>query len=286
MKNNVFGIMLLIVVCFGMLTMTAKASANLSVTISPPSPVILVRSTSEVFTATVAGGTPPYQFSWTLYDNLKVPVASGTGNPWNCTVPKYAFVGIGNVTVYVTDSQGDIGFTVEPVLILALCVSVSPAPATLDVGESQAFSSFVLGGTSPYSYQWYFDGSLVSGANGASWTYTPSSSGSHAVYVNVKDAASNAATSNTVLVTVNAALSTCISPTSVTLDVGQSQKFTSSTLGGTSPFTYQWYLDNSAVSGATSSSWICSVLESSSHTVCVKVTDCASTPVTAPSRLV
>jgi hypothetical protein len=284
MKNNVCGVMLLIVVCFGTLTVTAKAGANLSVTISPPSPVIIVKSTSKVFTATVVGGTPPYQFSWTLYDNLKVPVASGTGNPWNCTVPKYAFVGIGNVTVYVTDSQGDVGFTTEPVLILALYVSVSPASATLDVGQSQAFSSFVIGGTSPYSYQWYFDGSSVSGADGASWTYTPSSFGSHAVYVNVKDAASDAATSNIVLVTVNAALSTGILPTSATLDVGQSQTFTSSTSGGTSPFTYQWYLDSSAVSGATSSYWICSPLEPGSHTVCVKVTDCASTPATAPSN--
>ncbi len=166
LKNTVFAIMLLIVVSVGMLTMTATATGYLSVTISPSQPVIMVKSTSKVFTATVAGGTPPYQYSWTLIDSELTPVASGTVNPWNCTVPKWAFVGTGSVTVQVTDSQGEIGFTNESVLILALFVSVSPAAVTLDVGQSQVFNSSVLGGTTPYSYQWYLDGSPVSGATG------------------------------------------------------------------------------------------------------------------------
>jgi hypothetical protein len=284
-EKTVFAVMLLIVISVGMLTMTAPANGYLSVTISPSSPVVAKNSTFT-FTATVAGGAAPYQYSWTLFDNLKVPVAYGTGNPWNCSVPSYAFVGKGNVTVVVVDSQDNIGSAIEPVLIVPLYASVSPGSVTLDIGQPQAFKSSVLGGTSPYYYQWYLDGSQVSGATGASWTYRPSSAGSHTVCLKAADSAGHSAMSNTVPVTVNAAPSVTISPSSASLDVGQSQLFTSTVTGGTSPYSYQWYLDNVAVSGAAGSSWTCTLSAAGSHTICVKVTDSASAVATSNATTV
>jgi plastocyanin len=143
----------------------------------------------------------------------------------------------------------------------------------MDVGQSQVFTSDVSNGTFPYSYQWYRNGLPVSGATGANWTFTPSSSGSYTVYVRVTDAVSFVATSNTAYVTVNGALSVTISPTSVTIGVGQSQLFTSSVSGGTSPYSYQWYLNSTPVSGANSSSWTFTSTSEGSYTIYVKVTD-------------
>jgi hypothetical protein len=50
-------------------------------------------------------------------------------------------------------------------------------------------------------------------------------------------------------------LQVTITPTQVKMYVGQSQTFNSSVTGGASPYTYQWYLNDTAVSGATGSTW-------------------------------
>jgi hypothetical protein len=143
----------------------------------------------------------------------------------------------------------------------------------MDIGMSQLFTSTVTDGTPPYSYQWYLDYGKVPGATDDSWTYAPSSSsvGTHWVYLNVTDAADAVALSSTVQVIVNGPLSVVLSPTSVTLDVGQLETFTSTVSGGTSPFTYQWYLNG--VANGTSSNWIFTASSVGSDSVYVKVTD-------------
>ncbi len=68
-------------------------------------------------------------------------------------------------------------------------------------------------------------------------------------------------------------LSVSINPLSGSLRVGQSLTFTSTVSGGTTPYTYQWYLGGSPVSGATSSSWTYTPTSASVHYVTLKVTD-------------
>jgi hypothetical protein len=64
-----------------------------------------------------------------------------------------------------------------------------------------------------------------------------------------------------------------ISPTSATRVIGQPVQFTSSITGGTSPYTYQWYLDTNPVAGATSSSWTFTPTASGYYYVYLRVTD-------------
>jgi len=82
-------------------------------------------------------------------------------------------------------------------------VDASPDSVVMDVGQSQLFASTVWGGVSPYTYQWYLDGSAVSGATDANWTFTPTSTGSYTVYVIAIDSVGAQATSNSADVTVN-----------------------------------------------------------------------------------
>jgi len=130
--------------------------------------------------------------------------------------------------VAVTAKSNIASVTVNP----ALSVSITPTSVTMNVGESQLFTSNVSGGTSPYTYQWYLDDVAVSGATASTWTFTPTSPGLYEVYVNVTDGVCVTAKSNIASVTVNLVLIVSINPTSVVMDVGQSRLFTSSVSGG------------------------------------------------------
>jgi PKD repeat protein len=88
-------------------------------------------------------------------------------------------------------------------------VSISPFSVEMNVGQSQVYSSRVIGGTSPYTFQWYLDDAPVSDAADASWTFTPASAGSYTVYLAVTDSLGTLATSTdaSVSVTVPAVIS-------------------------------------------------------------------------------
>ena len=184
------------------------------------------------------------------------------GNYWSDYLTKYPNAaendssGIWN-TPYVIDKNNTDHYPLMKVASpFTLSVSISPSSATLDEGQSQLFTSSATGGTSPYSYQWYLNTVPVSGATSATWTFTPSSSGSYQIYLKITDNVGAQATSNTVTVTVNGRPAVSISPTSATVHVGDTISFSSTALGGTSPYSYQWYLNNASISGATNPTWI------------------------------
>jgi lysophospholipase L1-like esterase len=88
-------------------------------------------------------------------------------------------------------------------IIATLSVSVSPVgPVSLTVGGSQLFTATVSGGTLPYSYEWYLNGSLVQSGLNSTWNFTGGSVGAFEVYVNVTDNVNATAQSNTVSITV------------------------------------------------------------------------------------
>ncbi|MGA3192712.1 MAG: thermopsin family protease [Candidatus Bathyarchaeia archaeon] len=172
-------------------------------------------------------------------------------------------------------------------------ISILPASITMNLGSSVLFTSSVFngggGGSSPYSYQWYLNGSSVTGATSSSWTFTPQSAGSYTVWAGVTDNQGILhAASNTATVTVIGLLSVSISPSSVTMPVsgfGSGQPFPSTVSGGLPPYKYQWYLNSQAVSaasGGTLSTWVFYPQYTGSYTVYVRVTD--SQPLMATSN--
>ena len=163
-----------------------------SVSISPVSATLEAGGKSQLFTATVSSGAPPYNYQW--YVNY-APVSGATSNSWAFT-PTSA----GSYTVYlsVTDS---LGVTAASNIATANVksppsVSVSPASVVIDIDQYQTFSSVASGGTPPYTYQWCLNGTAVPGATSSGWTFIPNSSGSYAVYLNMTDSLSAIATSN------------------------------------------------------------------------------------------
>jgi hypothetical protein len=84
----------------------------------------------------------------------------------------------------------------------ALQVTISPMSASIYKGQSVSFSSNVTGGIPPYNYQWYLDGSPVSGATSNSWTATFAQTGVYHVFLKVTDSKGNMAQSGAARISV------------------------------------------------------------------------------------
>jgi hypothetical protein len=79
---------------------------------------------------------------------------------------------------------------------LILSVSISANSTSIRLGQPVLFTSTVSGGSPPYTYQWFLNSAAVLGANTSSWTYTPTTDISCAVYLNVTDSEATTAQSN------------------------------------------------------------------------------------------
>jgi hypothetical protein len=267
--------------------MSAQPSAPVTVNPFPtvsisPTSYVMDLSQSVTFASVVSGGTTPYTaYQWYLNS---APVPGATSPAWTFT-PTSA----GSYQVYlnVTDSAGATAKSnVATVTVnLTLAVSITPTSATMDLGQSQLFTSTVSGGSSPYSYQWYLNGAAVSGATSSSWLFSPTSTGSYTVYMNVTDAVGVTKKSNVASVTINTMLTVSVSPSSAAMDLGQSKTFTATASGGTTPYSYKWYLNNALVPGATTFTWTFTPTSTGSYTVYTNVTDSASSPVTKKSNV-
>jgi hypothetical protein len=73
-----------------------------------------------------------------------------------------------------------------------MTASISPSSITLAPRQAYTFGSTVSGGTSPYSYQWYQNGALISGATYSTYTFSSATIGSYSLYLGVTDSSQNA----------------------------------------------------------------------------------------------
>src|SRR5437773_6096252 len=148
-----------------------------------------------------------------------------------------------------------------------------------------------IGGTQPYSYHWYLDGTCTNSISGAdSPTYIASPSVATTYSYRVSDSANSPESkcSTGDLVNVNSALIPgAVTPAAPTIDSGQSVVLKATPSGGTTPYTYQWYSGTSATcsSDATAlgTSPVQVVSPTSSTYYCYTVTDSAFTHATQSS---
>ena len=97
--------------------------------------------------------------------------------------------------------SGEYVYAFGPPSARALSVAISPSYVEMAVSESQVFTSNVTGGNSPYTFQWYLNGTPILGATNSSWTFSPISSGSYSVSLEVIDSLGAFVTSTSASVT-------------------------------------------------------------------------------------
>jgi hypothetical protein len=201
---------------------------------------------SVAFTASVGGGTAPYQVTFDFgVGGRDVVVGMGP----TISVDQ-SFVGVGNYSVYV-DVIDAVGATTST---NAFTFPVSAGPAVLavatpshsDVGSSVAFATALTApGTSPLTYAWEFG----DGANGtgATTSHTFAAAGTYLVTVNATDADhATASAVVTVWIASDPSVSLAASP-SVPLP-GALTNFYANVTGGTGPYNYSWSFGDGGVS--------------------------------------
>lgn len=198
---------------------------------------VTVADGERVGFAVQAKGSAPLTYQWLRNGQ---PVADATQaslslDPATLTDHGAMFsVRVRNAAGEVTSQTAQL--TVNPVP--AALVS-KPEAVTVKDGELASFRATAKG-SAPLSYQWLLDGQAIAGATAASYTLTAGYAANGRRYSVKVSNPWGSVTSEPALLTVTAlAPSVTQAPRELTLQVGQSARFTVSA-GGTGPLRYQW----------------------------------------------
>ncbi|MCX6280305.1 MAG: hypothetical protein NT004_19750 [Bacteroidetes bacterium] len=187
-------------------------------------------------------------------------VTNASGYHW--TVPSGASIAAGQGTTNITVAFGSVGgvicvaayndcyrsmmscltITLSPSVVVGVSISASANPVC--AGTSVIFSSSVSNsGTSP-TFQWKVNGSVISGATGTTYSYSPANNDAITCVLtsNVLCASGNPATSNAISMSVNPTVTAgiTIAASANPVNAGTSVTFTASPVNGGSNPVYQW----------------------------------------------
>jgi hypothetical protein len=182
--------------------------------------------------------------------------------------------GPGDVTIddsgiiYVADSLNMTIRRIIPDLSPTLGIATQPASETVNLGSTAVFAVGPTG-YAPFSYQWYYNGGALIGETGPSYTVTGAQTAASGSYTVEVSNASGSAMSNPAVLTVNVPAGDpqiAAQPQGGTLAAGGSVSLTVSVTGA-GPFSYQWYVNGTAIPGATSPAYVATAM--GSYTVAV-----------------
>ncbi len=196
---------------------------------------------NETITANVSGGRSPYTFAWTV-GGKSVPGNTNTIT-FNATV-----AGTNTITVTATDSDSQ-----AKLLSANITVNADPSlgnPTVIaqslstDVGLNDTITANILGGTSPFAYQWTENGNAIS--EGESFVFRPNTTGNYTFGVVVTDSRGFKTTSGSVKIAVNNPPVAAIPLTSFNTSIAYIDQTQNATLiesnasSGSAPYTYNW----------------------------------------------
>ena len=217
---------------------------------------------SAAFNA-VAVGLPTPTYQWKLNG---VDIAGATGSTLNITDAQPSMAG--NYTVVATNASGSVtsstaALTVNPEVTPAIVTQ--PISETTNAGVIATFWTLATG-TPPLSYQWFFNGTAIAGATSAIYAVPNTELSSAGAYTVTVSNFAGKVTSSVATLTVNASGTGTApvitqQPSSQTIASGGTVAF-STTVSGSANSTYQWFWNDTAISGATDS--LCTLSDSTS----------------------
>ena len=243
------------------ITVTTSAAAAVTVVADPGNTICV--GTSTTFTATPAnGGTAP------TYEWFIGTVSQGAPSTTKSTFTSTTLTNGSQIKVKMVSNSG----CASPSMAesTAITMNVNPIPVVnvtlaadktiICANEAVVFTATPIGGGTAPVYVWKNNGVIINGQNNATYT-TSSLIAGNAIKVemtsNANCAGTNAVSSNVVSVTVTPSKTPAVSIStgSTTICAGASVAFSANpTNQGTTPV-YKWKLNNTAIAGATNSSY-------------------------------
>jgi len=149
----------------------------------------------------------------------------------------------------VTNSAGAVTSAVATLTVgVTPGISQEPANLVLTQGQSGMFS-VVASGTGPVAYQWRFGGTPLNGAGASSYAVSAAISADAGPYDVIVSNPYGSITSTVAQLTVLVPPSLTVQPTNQTVGAGGVVTFQANAIG-TSPLSYQWFFNGSALPGA------------------------------------
>lgn len=189
---------------------------------------------SITFTSKVSGGTGSYHYNWNDFSSTSAdPIESLS-------------ILLFPVTATVTDSVGGTATSnsLNPTINAGPLVLATSNITYTDVNAPVTFSATTSWGTSPYSYEWTWDGQIIS--HSQSFSYSFSQSGLQDVYCKVTDKVGETSTDYvSVSVSKDPTMTLSITPSSP--QTGYEVEILANENYGTDFPTYQWFLNGASV---------------------------------------
>ncbi len=201
-------------------------------------PIKCNNGTSDSVRIIVTGGTRTYSYNWgsgfVLNDSIHRNIPYNFANP-----------------LQVKDSKGCIG-SVNIALSNPPQINIATTVTNLSCNgnASGKILTTVTGGLAPYSYKWFFNGSLTPMPGRTSDSLLNIVAGTY--YVKVTDALGCIINSLNVTVTQPAALLLSTSITQVTCFGGSNGRITANASNGTAPYQFEWSNSNTVTTGTSS----------------------------------
>ncbi len=250
---------------------------HVTTTCTPENCVIDYDNNGVTISVSVECCSPPYHYQW-YYGNDDSPIEGATESTYVAT---HATERYRNYYCTITDAKGH---TTNSYYIdvtdsrTELRITQQPQSGSIRTSTG-SFSAVVKaeGGRTPYTYEFYRNGSLYKTQSTGSLDITLSGSW----FVRVKDSAGNHA--DTASFTVRPMLKITSQPKNGTItEAGGSVTLSVTAADGDSPYEYRWYRDGSYISFATDSTYRATV--PGSYTV--KVVDRSGNSVTSNAAVV
>ena len=159
-----------------------------------------------------------------------------------------------------------------------------PAALSVSVGASAAFAPTVTS-TGAATYQWFKDGSAITGATTTTYSIASTTAASAGNYALVATNWLGSTTSTVAALTVISPVSITTQPTAQTVIAGNTATF-SVVATGSAPLTYQWSKDGVALSGATAASYaLAATTAANAGSYTVLITNSVGSVTSAPATL-